>query len=143
MSHAFTPRAADACLKNSLRGTLRNAAVLGTIVIFASPISISPNTTYIAAYFVKGGHYAGDTTASLNAVTSGPLTAIASRQAGGNGVYNYGTSIAFPNQTYFASNYWVDVAFTPSAPPLNMSFNPPNPSITSNAALVLPLPRSM
>jgi hypothetical protein len=48
-------------------------------------------------------------------------------------VYRYGASIAFPNQTYQASNYWVDVAFTPSAPSLMMSFNPPNPSIPSNA----------
>jgi Domain of unknown function (DUF4082) len=100
---------------------------------FASPISIGPNTTYVAAYFVKGGHYAGDTNGLANRVTSGPLAAPASSQAGGNGVYKYGTSIAFPNQTYQASNYWVDVAFTPSAPSLLMSFNPPNPSIPSNA----------
>jgi uncharacterized protein DUF4082 len=101
---------------------------------FASPIWIGANTTYVAAYFVKGGHYAGDNNGLANGVTSGPITAPASSQVGGNGVYKYGTSIAFPNQTYLASNYWVDVAFTPSAPTLNMSFNPPNPSIPSNAA---------
>jgi hypothetical protein len=101
---------------------------------FASPISIGANTTYVAAYFVKGGRYAGDNNGLANGVTSGPITAPASSQVGGNGVYKYGTSIAFPNQTYLASNYWVDVAFTPSAPTLNMSFNPPNPSIPSNAA---------
>ncbi|WP_206750823.1 Ig-like domain-containing protein, partial [Cryobacterium cryoconiti] len=29
-----------------------------------------------------------------------------------NGVYKYGAS-AFPEQTYAASNYWVDVVFMP------------------------------
>ncbi|MGZ4977041.1 MAG: DUF4082 domain-containing protein [Methylobacter sp.] len=32
--------------------------------------------------------------------------------SGGNGVYVYGTGSAFPNQTWNASNYWVDVVFT-------------------------------
>jgi uncharacterized protein DUF4082 len=101
---------------------------------FASPISIAANTTYIAAYFVAGGHYAGDTNGLTSAVTSGPLTALSSGSSGGNGVYRYGASIGFPNQTFQASNYWVDIAFTSSAPTLNMSFNPPNPSVASNAA---------
>ncbi len=101
---------------------------------FAAPISISPNTTYIAAYFVSGGHYAGDNNALTTAVTNGPLTALASSPSGGNGVYHYGSSFGFPNQTYQASNYWVDIAFTPSAPTLNMSFNPASPTIASSAA---------
>ncbi len=101
---------------------------------FAAPISISPNTTYIAAYFVSGGHYAGDNNGLTTAVTNGPLTALASSTPGGNGVYHYGSSFGFPNQTYQASNYWVDVAFTASAPTLNMSFNPASPTIASSAA---------
>jgi hypothetical protein len=101
---------------------------------FASPISIAANTTYIAAYFVSGGHYAGDNNGLTNAVTNGPLSALASNQSGGNGVYHYGSSIGFPNQTYQASNYWVDISFTSSAPTLLMSFNPSNPSVPSNAS---------
>jgi hypothetical protein len=31
------------------------------------------------------------------------------------------------------ANYYVDIAFTPSAPSLTVSFNPPKPSIPSNA----------
>jgi hypothetical protein len=30
----------------------------------------------------------------------------------GNGLYAYGGSPAFPNNTYNAGNYWVDVVFT-------------------------------
>jgi hypothetical protein len=41
-----------------------------------------------------------------------PLHAPASGQvSGGNGVYLYGTSVAFPTNTYSGSNYWVDVVF--------------------------------
>jgi hypothetical protein len=49
-------------------------------------------------------------------VTNGPLTALANGTDGANGVFRYTTTGAFPNQTYNASNYWVDVVFTTSAP---------------------------
>jgi hypothetical protein len=103
---------------------------------FASPLSISANKTYVSTYWVKGGHYAGDNQGLANKVTSGPLTAPGSSSiAGGNGVYIYGTRLLRPNSTYQASNYYVDVAFTPSAPPppsLTISFAPPNPSIAAD-----------
>jgi hypothetical protein len=35
---------------------------------------------------------------------------------GANGVYVYGSGGAFPNQTYLAANYWVDVVFAQSGP---------------------------
>src|SRR5438270_5447312 len=49
--------------------------------------------------------------------------------------FTYTTGV--PEQTFENSNYYVDVVFTPapSAPRhLIISFNPPNPSIPSNAA---------
>ncbi len=46
-------------------------------------------------------------------VVNGPLEAMASPAAGGNGVYRYGPA-AFPNQTYNTTNYWVDVVFATS-----------------------------
>jgi hypothetical protein len=63
------------------------------------------------------------------------LTATAIAAVGGNGVYDYGN--VFPSSSYEDSNYYVDVAFTPTAPApyLNLSFNPPNPSIPANAPL--------
>ena len=45
-----------------------------------------------------------------SAVTNGPLTALAS-----GGVYAYGSGNAFPSSSFNASNYWVDVVYTPSS----------------------------
>ncbi|MFG3438782.1 DUF4082 domain-containing protein [Nonomuraea sp. NPDC047897] len=60
---------------------------------------------------------------------NGPLTAPASGASGGNGVYRYASGSAFPNKTYAASNYWVDVLFTPSGQP------PVTSSLWSDATL--------
>jgi hypothetical protein len=100
---------------------------------FASPIPISANTTYIAAYYSPVGRGAWDEWGMNNGVTNGPLTAPASSAAGGNGVYKYKN--AFPSNSNDASNFYVDVLFTPTGRSLALNFNPPNPSITSGAAL--------
>jgi Ca2+-binding RTX toxin-like protein len=41
------------------------------------------------------------------------LSAPSSGEVGGNGIYAYGASLQFPNQTYQAANYWVDLVFAP------------------------------
>jgi len=99
---------------------------------FASPIPISANTTYVAAYYSPVGRGAWDPYGLSHGVTNGPLTAPASSAAGGNGVYNYGS--VFPSSANENSNYYVDVAFAPAALAayLTLSFDPPNPSITSS-----------
>jgi hypothetical protein len=79
-------------------------------VSFASPVAITANTTYVASYVAPVGRYAADTNFFTAAVTSGPLTALSNAEAGGNGVYRYGSG-GFPNSTYQSSNYWVDVLF--------------------------------
>jgi hypothetical protein len=48
----------------------------------------------------------------VNDVDQAPLFAPHSDQNMPNGRYRYGAS-GFPTQTYHASNYWVDVLFTP------------------------------
>ena len=103
---------------------------------FASPISISANTTYVAAYYCPIGQGASDALELSNGVMNGPLTAPSSESVGGNGVYNNGN--VFPNSSYENSNYYVDVAFVPAAgdpPSLMLSFDSPNPSIPANAPL--------
>ena len=40
-----------------------------------------------------------------------PLHAPATGAVGGNGVYRYSSSSAFPNSTFNGNNYWVDVVF--------------------------------
>ena len=46
-------------------------------------------------------------------VDNPPLHALANGVSGGNGVFAYGASSAFPTQTWNAANYWVDVVFSP------------------------------
>jgi VCBS repeat-containing protein len=83
-------------------------------VNFATPVSISANTTYIVSYFAPQGEYAFDANFfASSGVTNGPLHALATSQdSGGNGVFHYGGSSSFPSQTFNAANYWVDVVFT-------------------------------
>ena len=83
-------------------------------VLFSSPVPITANTVYVASYHALNGHYS----ANLNyfattGVDSPPLHALANGVSGGNGVYAYGSTSNFPNQTFNTSNYWVDVVFQP------------------------------
>ena len=79
---------------------------------FSTPVHIAANTTYVISYHTSIGYYASTEWGFNNGVDHGPLHALSSGSSGGNGVYVWGRS-AFPNQTWHASNYWVDVVFTP------------------------------
>ena len=82
-------------------------------VKFAAPIAITAGTHYVASYHAPNGHYAGDHEYFLQGFDNPPLHALKSGADGGNGVYAYGTTPAFPSSSYEATNYWVDVVFTP------------------------------
>lgn len=82
-------------------------------VIFASPVAIAANTTYVASYYAPNGGYAVTADYFTTPRDNPPLHAPASSTSGGNGVYHYGVGGGFPTQTYRAGNYWVDVIFTP------------------------------
>jgi hypothetical protein len=85
-------------------------------VSFATPVAVTANTVYVASYFAPNGHYAGDINFFANAgVDNAPVHLLQNGVSGGNGVYAYGSSSSFPSQTYQASNYWVDVVFTPAS----------------------------
>jgi hypothetical protein len=75
---------------------------------FSSPVPVTAGTTYVASYFTNSGHYTLTPGGLSSAVTNGPLTALAS-----GGVYAYGPDGTFPSDTYNASNYWVDVVYSP------------------------------
>ena len=77
---------------------------------FTSPVQITAGTTYIASYH-SNGHYSTDPNYFATAHTSGPLTAPSSASSGGNGVYAYGSQSLFPNSTFNATSYGVDVLF--------------------------------
>ncbi|RGA00212.1 DUF4082 domain-containing protein [Microbispora triticiradicis] len=81
---------------------------------FPNPVAISSGTTYIASYHTTSGFYAMNRPYFASAYTNGPLTAPSDGASGGNGVFTYSASDTFPTSSYRASNYWVDVMFTPS-----------------------------
>ncbi len=82
--------------------------------LFASPIAVDANTTYVVSYLAPAGHYSGTNSYFASTGTdSPPLHALANGVNGPNGVYAYGSTTAFPTDSYLSSNYWVDVLFTP------------------------------
>jgi len=82
-------------------------------VLFATPVAISANTTYVVSYHTTSGNYAYTYDAFATSSTDAPpLHALSSGSSGGNGVYHYGRS-RFPSATYRSTNYWVDVMFVP------------------------------
>jgi hypothetical protein len=82
---------------------------------FASPVSVTAGTTYVASYFAPSGHYSATNDGLLSAVDNPPLHALANSTSA-NGVYAYGSSSSFPSNTYSASNYWVDVTYAVPTP---------------------------
>jgi hypothetical protein len=80
-------------------------------VNFSNPVQITAGTTYIASYEAPAGEYSVNNNYFAYPLTIGPLTAPSSSSSGGNGVYAYGSSNLFPNNTFSAANYWVDVVF--------------------------------
>ncbi|MBN1657707.1 MAG: Ig-like domain-containing protein [Anaerolineae bacterium] len=100
--------------------------------IFPAPIHIVANTTYIISYYVADGNrrfsdsqnYFNDPTTVKD---NPPLHALEDGVDGANGVYS--DTGGFFNQSYHASNYWVDLIFDPTAapdttPPLVSSVSP-------------------
>jgi methionine-rich copper-binding protein CopC len=99
---------------------------------FDTPVAIVAGQTYIVSYHAPFGHYAIDVDYfATSGTTNGPLTALANGLDGGNGVYRYGPGGVFPDQSFAASNYWVDVVFS-TVPPGGTT--PSNPAGTLTGA---------
>jgi large repetitive protein len=97
----------------------------------STPVPITANTPYVVSYHAPNGRYAADVAYfSVAGVDNPPLHALANADSGGNGVYGYGSTLAFPAQTFESTNYWVDVVFTPSVtdmtPPVVSVMTPAN-----------------
>ncbi|HEY4302665.1 MAG TPA: immunoglobulin domain-containing protein [Candidatus Didemnitutus sp.] len=85
-------------------------------VTFASPVAIAANTVYTVSYFCPAGHYSDDWNFFATSGTDAPpLHALANGASGSNGVFAYGSSGAFPTQSWNSCNYWVDVIFQAAA----------------------------
>jgi len=94
---------------------------------FATPVTVKANTTYVASYFAPNGGYSFDSTFANSDAGLAPLTGLKTGTDGGNGVYHYGSTSAFPSSQASGSNYWVDVVLDTST----ASTTPPTVSSTS------------
>jgi hypothetical protein len=77
----------------------------------STPVAITAGTIYIVSYHTNVGHYSADSGFFNTAYDNAPLHGVATGTSA-NGVYAYGSASSFPNQTYNAANYYVDVVFT-------------------------------
>ncbi len=105
-------------------------------VNFATPVAVAANTVYVASYYATVGHYSDDVSYfSSKGADNPPLHALTNGVSGGNGVYAYGASSAFPNQTWQADNYWVDVVWQAQLAPslTSIAVTPANPTILAGA----------
>jgi hypothetical protein len=80
-------------------------------VKFSQPVAVTAGTTYVISYHTNAGFYSGDANYFASAVDRPPLHAVVN-SASPNGVYAYGSGSSFPNGSFNATNYWVDVLFT-------------------------------
>src|SRR5262249_12005042 len=106
-------------------------------VNFSTPIAITANALYVASYFSTNGHFSvTNDYFAASGTTNGFLTAPANGGGILNGPFTYGASSAFPRNTYRSSNYWVDVAFTPSGGAVSPPPPPPAPAPSPSPAPV-------
>lgn len=82
-------------------------------VLLSVPVAIDTGVTYVVSCFSASGDYGYTSSYFSTSFGAGPVKAIADGFDGGNGVYKYGATSVFPDQSYNASNYFVDVVFSP------------------------------
>ena len=80
-------------------------------VAFDRPVAIEADDVHVASYHAPEGGYSADTGYFDRAISDGHLTALKNA-----GVYDYGPAGSFPDQSYQASNYWIDVVFRAEEP---------------------------
>jgi len=103
-------------------------------LMFSTPVPVRAGATYIASYYAPKGHYAYSVGYFLNGPAGiAPISAPSDATAGGNGVYSDDSATAFPDSSYNAANYWVDVVFddggVPTAAP-TVTANTPDDNAT-------------
>jgi hypothetical protein len=98
-------------------------------VNFSNPVPVTANTLYVASYHTNVGHLSMDLNYFGRAgADASPLHAPADGGGHPNGLYTFANTSAFPTQTYYSSNFWVDVVFNTNlgAPPTlsSLTLNP-------------------
>ena len=103
-----------------------------------TPVAIDSGVLYLVAFYAPDGRYARTLAYFDGDVINGAITGPASASVGGNGVYNYGGTMIFPDQTFNSTNYWVDIYFETEGtniPPVSAAgsdqlINTPTSSVT-------------
>ena len=105
-------------------------------VNFSTPVSIAASTVYVASYHTNTGHYSDDQNYfATKGVNNPPVHLLQNGVSGVDGVFAYGSTSSFPTNGWHASNYWVDVAFSPGTAPAP----PPTSNLTIWPSNALPL----
>lgn len=92
-------------------------------VTFASPVSVTAGTTYVASVTMADGRYTATPNYFTSNIVNGPLTAPSSGSSGGNGVFNT-TPGSFPSSTFNSTNYWIDVMYYDQTTPQTTALSP-------------------
>lgn len=89
---------------------------------FDTPVAVTADTTYVISYFAPQGNYSYDSAYFTSSrTTSGPLIALQEGTDGSNAVYNYCSNACFPTESVNSTNYWADVVFSDTLPPLTIT----------------------
>lgn len=80
---------------------------------FTAPVTIRPNTTYVASYHTNAGIGAFGSELQSSGKDNAPLHALQTGVDGANGVYTFSSGGKFPAQGSSGSNFWVDILFVP------------------------------
>jgi hypothetical protein len=103
-----------------------------------NPVAVTKDTTYISSYHSSAGYFAFEPGGLQAGINRPPMRAPASTSQAGNGVFRYGAS-GFPDQSFNATNYWVDATFQRVIPPDTRG---PSVTETSPTADATDVPRS-
>jgi len=107
-------------------------------ISFATPVTITPGTTYVVATFMANGFYVFTTGDFAAPVNNGVLTGLEHNPpTDPNAVYDYTATLQFPTSFYTpGTNYWVDPVF--AATPYNRNdvvFNSSSIKVFGNSDL--------
>ena len=77
------------------------------VLTFDEPVQLNAGETYVASYFTTSGGYSVSQDFFTSGQDMGPISF-----GPDAGVFSYGATSGFPDQTYMASNYWVDLVLS-------------------------------
>jgi hypothetical protein len=100
---------------------------------FSSAVVVKANSTYIVSYHAPRGRYAAKAGDFARDKVSSPLTATSSR-------YLYTSKSSFPTKTFNETNYYVDLIYVPTLPPIPPITTPTPTPVATPAPTQVPTP---